>query len=98
MALVPPYIASLRPYEAGRGIEEVQREFGLTKVAKLASNENPLGASQLALEAMQGSMARLNLYPNGGLDLRKVLAREFELKLENVIAGSGSESIISNII
>src|SRR5207302_9242917 len=77
---------------------EVQREFGLTKVAKLASNENPLGPSPLALEAMERCTAQLNLYPNGGLDLRKVLAREFELKLENVIAGSGSESIISNII
>jgi len=40
----------------------------------------------------------LNLYPNSGLDLRKVLAREFDLKLENVIAGSGSEGIMSNII
>src|SRR5438067_13190300 len=98
MALVPPYIASLQPYEPGRAIEEVQREFGLTNVSKLASNENPLGPSQLALEAMERSMARLNLYPNGGLDLRRVLAREFELKLENVIAGSGSEGIISNII
>src|SRR2546421_429823 len=98
MSLVPPYIAALRPYEAGRGIEEVQRELGLTRVSKLASNENPLGTSRLALDAMQGCMAQLNLYPNSGLDLRKVLAREFELKLENVIAGSGSEGIISNII
>jgi histidinol-phosphate aminotransferase len=98
MALVPPYIAALRPYEAGRGIEEVQREFGLTKVAKLASNENPLGPSPLALEAMERCTAQLNLYPNGGLDLRKVLAQTFDLKVENVIAGSGSEGIISNII
>jgi histidinol-phosphate aminotransferase len=52
MALVPPYIASLRLYEAGRGIEEVQREFGLTHVSKLSSNENPLGPSQLALQEM----------------------------------------------
>lgn len=98
MALVPPYIASLHPYEAGRGIEEVQREFGLSKVSKLASNENPLGPSQLALEAMKPCLAELNLYPNGGLGLRQVLAREFDLKVENVIAGSGSEGIISNII
>ena len=75
MPLVPPYIESLRPYEAGRGIAEVQREFGLTNVAKLASNENPLGASPLALKAMRTLMDRLNLYPNGGLDLRSVLAR-----------------------
>lgn len=98
MALVPPYIASLRPYEAGRSIEEVQREYGLTKVHKLASNENPLGSSPLAIKSMLRCVDRLNLYPNGGLDLRRVLADEFELKVECVIAGSGSEGIMSNII
>jgi histidinol-phosphate aminotransferase len=98
MPLVPAYIESLRPYEAGRGIEEVQREYGLTHVSKLASNENPLGPSPLALQAMAQSMDRLHLYPNGGLDLRRVLAEKFDLKIENVIAGSGSEGIMSNII
>src|SRR5438552_1210965 len=98
MALVPPYIAGLRPYEPGRGIEDVQREFGVRHVSKLASNENPLGPSQHAIEAAQRCMLQLNLYPNGGLDLRNVLAREFELKVGNVIAGSGSEGIMSNII
>ena len=96
--LVPPYIESLRPYEAGRTIESVRRQYGLTRIAKLASNENPLGVSPKALEAMQQSVAGLNLYPNGGLDLREVLAAEFDLKVENVIAGSGSEGIMSNII
>jgi len=98
MPLVPPYIASLKPYEPGRSIADVQRQYGVTRVVKLASNENPLGASPMALRAMQTSVATLNLYPNGGLDLRRVLAEEFDLKLENVIAGSGSEGIMSNII
>src|SRR6202050_1118519 len=98
MALVPPYIESLRPYVAGRSIEEVQREFGIRNVAKLASNENPLGPSPLAVKAIAASLDKLHLYPNGGLDLRSVLAREFDLKVENVIAGSGSEGIMSNII
>ena len=98
MPLVPPYIESLRPYEAGRTIESVRKQYGLERVAKLASNENPLGASPKAVEAMTRSLAGLNLYPNGGLDLRKVLAEEFDLKVENVIAGSGSEGIMSNII
>ena len=98
MALVPPYIESLRPYEAGRGIEEIRREFGLTRVAKLASNENPLGPSPVALQAISRTMNSLHLYPNGGLDLRRVLAEQFDLKTENVIAGSGSEGIMSNII
>src|SRR6476620_3922266 len=96
--LVPPYIESLRPYEAGRTIESVRRQYGLNHVAKLASNENPLGASPKAIEAMRRDLTGLNLYPNGGLDLREVLAREYDVKLDNVIAGSGSEGIMSNII
>jgi histidinol-phosphate aminotransferase len=98
MPLVPPYIEALRPYQAGRSIEEVQSAYGLTRVSKLASNENPLGTSPLAMEAIERSMSGLNYYPNSGLDLRRVLAEKFETKIDNVIAGSGSESIISNII
>jgi histidinol-phosphate aminotransferase len=98
MPLVPPYIEALRPYEAGRSIEEVQRAYGLSRVSKLASNENPLGPSPLAIEALAPCMSGLNVYPNSGLDLRRVLAEKYETKVENVIAGSGSEGIISNII
>jgi len=98
MPLVPPYIASLRPYEAGRSIDEVRREYGLTRVAKLASNENPAGPSPLAIERMRHATAALHLYPNGGLDLRRELARQFDLSVENVIAGSGSEGIMANSI
>jgi histidinol-phosphate aminotransferase len=96
--LVPPSIAALRPYEAGRSIESVRREYGLERVAKLASNENPMGPSPAALKAIGHSIASLHRYPDGGLGLREVLAREFDLKRENVIAGSGSEGIMSNII
>jgi len=98
MPLVPPYIESLRPYQAGRSAEEVQRTYGLARVSKLASNENPLGPSPLAIEAMGRCLSGLNIYPNGGQDLRRVLAEKFETKIENVIAGSGSDGIISNII
>jgi histidinol-phosphate aminotransferase len=96
--LVPPYIEALRPYEAGRTIESVRQQYGLSHVAKLGSNENPLGASPTAIEAMTRALSGLNRYPNGGLDLREVLAREYDVKVENVIAGSGSEGIMSNII
>jgi histidinol-phosphate aminotransferase len=88
----------LRPYEAGRSVESVRRQYGLERIVKLASNENPLGASPKAIAAMQDALANLNFYPNGGLELREVLAREFDLKIDNVIAGSGSEGIMSNII
>lgn len=98
MPLVPSYIETLRPYEPGRSIESVQKEFGLTRVAKLASNENPLGPSPRALEAISRALSGLNYYPNGGLDLRERLAAEYDLKVANVIVGSGSDGIISNII
>jgi histidinol-phosphate aminotransferase len=96
--LVPPYIESLRPYEPGRSIDEVKRIYGLARVAKLASNENPLGPSPRALEAIAKALPGVNYYPNGGLDLRERLAREFNLKVANVIVGSGSDGIMSNII
>ena len=98
MPLVPPYIETLRPYEAGRGAEEVRREYGLDRAIKLASNENPLGPSPLACESVLRSIGQMHLYPNDGLDLRRELARQFETRIENVIAGSGSEGLISNII
>lgn len=98
MRLVPPYIETLQPYVAGLQAEEVRRKYGLARVDKLASNENPLGPSPKAIAAMRASLDGLNLYPAGGLDLRRVLAERFEVKLENVIAGSGSEGIMANII
>jgi histidinol-phosphate aminotransferase len=96
--LVPSYIESLRSYEPGRAIRDVQREFGLNQVTKLASNENPLGPSPRAVEAIAHWVNDLHLYPNGGMDMRRVLAESFDLKIDNVIAGSGSEGIMSNII
>src|SRR5512142_1552484 len=98
MPLVPPYIESLEPYKPGKPIGELRRELGLTDIVKLASNENPLGPSPLALNALEHALGELHLYPNGGLDLREELARRFLLKVGNVIAGSGSEGIMSSII
>ncbi|HBY58664.1 MAG TPA: histidinol-phosphate transaminase [Solibacterales bacterium] len=98
MRLVPPYIESLQPYQAGRSIEEVKLTYGLDKVVKLASNENPLGPSPQAVAAMRRALDNLHLYPSGGLELRRTLAEQFDLRVENVVAGSGSEGIMSNII
>ncbi len=98
MPLVPPYIESLRPYTPGKPIREVEKEFGLTHVVKLASNENPLGSSPCAIAEMEKHMGELQYYTNGGYDLRAVLAKRFRLDIGNVITGSGSEGIISNII
>jgi histidinol-phosphate aminotransferase len=98
MPLVPPYIESLQPYKPGKPIDEVQRELGLRRVIKMASNENPLGPSPLAVKEMVKHSGELHRYPNGGYDLRTALAEKFRLKVENVIPGSGSESVMSNII
>lgn len=98
MRLVPPYIETLEPYKPGKPIAELQREFGISRVVKLASNENPLGPSPLAVQAIQKEYGNLHLYPNGGLDIREILAQRFRLNVGNVIAGSGSEGIMSNII
>src|SRR5258708_21755715 len=96
MPLVPSYIESLSPSVAGRSAEEVQRAYSLGRVVKLASNENPLGPSPAAVEAVRGVLGKLHLYPDGGLALRQVLASR--VKVENVIAGSVSEGIMSGII
>jgi histidinol-phosphate aminotransferase len=98
MPLVPPYIETLVPYQPGLSADEVRRRYAVDRVIKLASNENPLGPSPIAIEALMKAAGAVNLYPNGGYDLRRVLAEDFELKIENVIAGSGSEGIMSNII
>jgi len=96
--LVPPYIESLEPYRPGKPIAELKRETGLTSIIKLASNENPLGPSPLAVERMKEHLHELHQYPNGGLDLRELLADRFKLKTMNVVCGSGSEGIMSSII
>ncbi|HEY6192465.1 MAG TPA: histidinol-phosphate transaminase [Bacteroidota bacterium] len=98
MPLVPSYIETLQPYKPGRSIAEVKREFGVNRVIKLASNENPLGPSPLALRGIGEFMTELHRYPTGGSDLRQVLAKNFKLKIENVITGAGSEGIMSDII
>ncbi len=98
MSLVPPAIARLRPYEAGRSIDDVKRQFGLTRVIKLASNENPLGASPRAVDAIAAACGDLNRYPNGGMDLRRAVAAQFGVRVENTCVGAGSEGIMSNII
>jgi histidinol-phosphate aminotransferase len=96
--LVPPHILALQPYQPGLGVEEIKQRFGLDKVVKLASNENPLGVSPLALERAQQALAGMSCYPAGGLVLRAKLAELFGLKIENVIADAGSEGIMANIV
>lgn len=96
--LVPHHIAELKSYEPGLSPEAVRSQFGLDRVVKLASNENPLGTSPLAIDRAQAALVNMAPYPSGGLLLRKRLAELFDVKMENVIAGSGSEGIMANIV
>jgi histidinol-phosphate aminotransferase len=96
--LVPQHILRLDAYQPGLTIEEVSRRFGLDRVVKLASNENPLGASPRALERAQGALAGISRYPAGGLALREKLAALFGVNTENVIVGAGSDGIMAHIV
>ena len=92
---VPEYIRSLVPYAPGKPIEEVEREIGIANSIKLASNENPLGPSPLALEAMRQKMAQLHLYPDGDcFYLKSALTAKLHVSPEQLIFGNGSNEII----
>jgi histidinol-phosphate aminotransferase len=98
MIYIPPYVQSLVPYQPGKSTDEVRREFGLTNIIKLASNENPLGPSPKALQRIKEAMPDLHIYPTGGFRLREKLAARFGKDIRTVLVGSGSEAIMSNII
>jgi histidinol-phosphate aminotransferase len=98
-ALVPEYIATLKPYVPGKPIEETEREYGITNVIKLASNENPLGPSPLAREALEAAAHKVHLYPDGSsYFLVNRLAQFLGVKPEEVFVGSGSNEIIELLI
>lgn len=95
--LANPGVHHLPVYEPGRPIERVARDFGLDPrtVAKLASNENPLGCSPRALDAARQAMERISEYPDGGaVALREAIAAHLELAPEQVLPGNGSNEII----
>jgi histidinol-phosphate aminotransferase len=90
-------LVNLPVYQPGRPIEEVARELGLEagSIIKLASNENPLGPSRLALAAMRKALAQAHLYPDGNaFYLKQKLAAKLDLKPDNLIFGNGSNEIL----
>src|SRR6266508_514001 len=99
MPLVPPYVASLTPYVPGKPIEEVEREYGVTKVAKLASNENALAPSPRAVEAARAAAAKVSLYPDGAAFLlRAALAAKLGVEPREVFVGNGSNELIELLV
>jgi len=90
-----PAVNDLVPYEPGKPVEEVQRELGLERVVKLASNEGPFGPFPKAREAIERSVGELNRYPDGGAyRLRAALAERLDLRFEEVAVGAGSDGLV----
>ena len=95
-----PHVLNLVAYEPGKPVEELAREMGLkpSEIIKLASNENPLGPSPLAIQAMRETLERSHFYPDGGAwALRNAIAEKLGLERANVILGNGSNEIIEFI-
>jgi len=89
------HLKALAPYPPGRPIEEVQREYGLRRVIKLASNENPLGPSPKAMAALRRHIREAHLYPDGNVFyLREALSRHLRVRPERLMFGNGSDELI----
>jgi histidinol-phosphate aminotransferase len=91
-------LADVAPYEPGKPIEEVQRELGLDRVVKLASNEGPYGPFPEVLDALDRGARELNRYPDGGCyRLRRALAEKHSVTLEEVAIGAGADGLVDCI-
>ncbi len=96
---VPDNIATLQPYPPGKPLEELEREYGISDSIKLASNENPLGSSPLALEAIRHRLKDLRRYPDGsGFYLRQRLSKRLGVEESCIVLGNGSNEIIDLVI
>ncbi|MEQ9618290.1 MAG: histidinol-phosphate transaminase [Deltaproteobacteria bacterium] len=90
-----PYVRDLIPYVPGKPVEELERELGIKGAVKIASNENPLGPSPLALRAIEAALRNVNRYPDGdAFYLKHKLAGKLNLKPEMLIFGNGSNDVI----
>jgi histidinol-phosphate aminotransferase len=96
--LVPEYIQKLKVYQAGKPIDELAREKNLTRITKLASNENPLGPSPFAIKEMTYGLWDTHQYPDmHSYHLKQALAEKYDLSPNNIILGNGSEGIMAYI-
>ncbi|MCX7800722.1 MAG: histidinol-phosphate transaminase [Fimbriimonadales bacterium] len=92
---IRPNVRRMVPYSPGKPVAEVQRELGLDSVVKLASNENPLGPSPKAVEAVRRAAACLHVYPDGSAyELRQALSRKFGVPPSQILLGNGSDELI----
>lgn len=88
-------VRSLQPYQAGKPLEELEREYGIRHAVKLASNENPLGPGKKALAAIEQQLSGLSRYPDGnGFSLKKALSKKHGVSMDQLTLGNGSNDIL----
>lgn len=98
MALATRGVQGLHPYEAGKPVDELERELGISDIVKLASNENPLGPSPKAIAAMQDVLADTTRYPDSnGFRLKQALRQYYGLEPEQLTLGNGSNDVLELI-
>jgi histidinol-phosphate aminotransferase len=97
--LVPEWIRTLTPYQPGKPIEELEREYGVHNSIKIASNENPLGPSPKAVAAITAALPHLHLYPDGDcFYLKQRMAKKLSVDHSRLIFGNGSNELIEMIV
>ena len=95
MIQAPEHIQTIKPYTPGKPIEELERELDISGSIKLASNENPLGPSPVAVKALRKGINNLNRYPDGNCHyLKNALSEKLRLSQDEIILGNGSHEII----
>jgi histidinol-phosphate aminotransferase len=93
--MAAPGVRELKPYLPGKPIDELEREYGVTDSIKLASNENPLGASPKAIEAARAALDDVWLYPDAnGFHLKSALAERHDVPVEAITLGNGSNDVL----
>jgi histidinol-phosphate aminotransferase len=98
-ALAVPGVKALRPYQPGKPIDELQREYDVSDIIKLASNENPLGPSPKVVQALAGEMAELARYPDGnGFALKQALAAKHGVDMAQITLGNGSSDPLEFVV
>jgi histidinol-phosphate aminotransferase len=98
-SLIQPHLTQLTPYQAGKPLEELERELGLTGAIKLASNENPLGPCPKALAAIRDHLGSLHRYPDShAYYLKEDLARHLGISPQQLILGNGSDEVLDLLV
>jgi len=98
-SIVNPSLLNLKPYQAGKPISECQRELGLNKIVKLASNENPLGTSEAVSSTLQQAMLEISRYPDAnGFELKRAISQHLGVNNTQILLGNGSEDVIKMLL